>query len=164
MHDRLAMSLQDDLTDQIVRHSASESSSTSPPSKWSTPFIGRMLSNIANMARLDAHHCRRDAPLRGHHPRRTGHANARHTYRSRRGRNASVERALHGGGSAGCRFQSSQSINVLSSEDVVLVRQAIRRLHCSWGLASSTRPRLSPLPVNWPGTCSFMAEALSWSM
>jgi rsbT antagonist protein RsbS len=56
MHDRLAMSLQDDLTDQIVRHSASGVLIDISALEMVDSFIGRMLSNIANMARLlDAH-------------------------------------------------------------------------------------------------------------
>lgn len=56
MHDRLAMSLQDDLTNQIVRHSASGVLIDISALEMVDSFIGRMLSNIANMARLlDAH-------------------------------------------------------------------------------------------------------------
>jgi len=52
MHDRLAMSLQDDLTDQIVRHSARGVLIDISALEMVDSFIGRMLSNIANMARL----------------------------------------------------------------------------------------------------------------
>ena len=52
MHDRLAMTLQDDLTDQIVRHSARGVLIDISALEMVDSFIGRMLSNIANMARL----------------------------------------------------------------------------------------------------------------
>jgi rsbT antagonist protein RsbS len=52
MHDRLAMTLQDDLTDQIVRHLARGVLIDISALEMVDSFIGRMLSNIANMARL----------------------------------------------------------------------------------------------------------------
>ena len=52
MHDRLAMALQDDLTDQIVRHSTRGVLIEISALEMVDSFIGRMLSNIANMARL----------------------------------------------------------------------------------------------------------------
>jgi rsbT antagonist protein RsbS len=52
MHDRLAMGLQDDLTDQIVRRSARGVLIDISALEMVDSFIGRMLSNIANMARL----------------------------------------------------------------------------------------------------------------
>ncbi|MCU1234079.1 MAG: anti-sigma-factor antagonist [Candidatus Solibacter sp.] len=52
MHDRLAMSLQDDLTAQIVRHTARGVLIDISALEMVDSFIGRMLSNIANMARL----------------------------------------------------------------------------------------------------------------
>ena len=52
MHDRLALSLQDDLTDQIVKHHAHGVLIDISALEMVDSFIGRMLSNIANMARL----------------------------------------------------------------------------------------------------------------
>jgi rsbT antagonist protein RsbS len=52
MHDRLAMSLQDDLTAQIVHYSARGVLIDISALEMVDSFIGRMLSNIANMARL----------------------------------------------------------------------------------------------------------------
>lgn len=52
MHDRLALSLQDDLTEQIVRHHAHGVLIDISALEMVDSFIGRMLSNIANMARL----------------------------------------------------------------------------------------------------------------
>ena len=52
MHDRLAMTLQDDLTEQIVRRSARGVLIDISALEMVDSFIGRMLSNIANMARL----------------------------------------------------------------------------------------------------------------
>src|SRR5579859_6542862 len=52
MHDRLAMTLQDDLTEQIVRRSARGVLIDISALEMVDSFIGRMLSNTANMARL----------------------------------------------------------------------------------------------------------------
>ena len=55
MHDRLAMTLQDDLTAQIVRHRARGVLIDISSLEVVDSFIGRMLANIAGMARvLDA--------------------------------------------------------------------------------------------------------------
>jgi len=52
MHDRLAMTLQDDLTALIVKHRARGVMIDISALEMVDSFIGRMLSNIANMARL----------------------------------------------------------------------------------------------------------------
>ncbi len=52
MHDRLALTLQDDLTEQIVKHNAHGVMIDISSLEMVDSFIGRMLSNIANMARL----------------------------------------------------------------------------------------------------------------
>jgi rsbT antagonist protein RsbS len=52
MHDRLALTLQDDLTEQIVKHGAHGVMIDISALEMVDSFIGRMLSNIANMARL----------------------------------------------------------------------------------------------------------------
>jgi rsbT antagonist protein RsbS len=52
MHDRLAMTLQDDLTTQIVQHGARGVLIDISALEMVDSFIGRMLSNIANMSRL----------------------------------------------------------------------------------------------------------------
>lgn len=55
MHDRLAISLQDDLTEQIVRHSSRGVLIDISSLDVVDSFIGRMLGNIAAMSRvLDA--------------------------------------------------------------------------------------------------------------
>ncbi len=55
MHDRLAISLQDDLTEQIVRYNASGVLIDISSLDVVDSFIGRMLGNIAAMSRvLDA--------------------------------------------------------------------------------------------------------------
>jgi rsbT antagonist protein RsbS len=55
MHDRLAMTLQDDLTEKIVRHRARGVLIDISALEIVDSFIGRMLANIAAMARvLDA--------------------------------------------------------------------------------------------------------------
>jgi rsbT antagonist protein RsbS len=55
MHDRLAMQLQDDLTQKIVQHSASGVLIDISSLEVVDSFIGRMLGNIAAMSRvLDA--------------------------------------------------------------------------------------------------------------
>ncbi len=55
MHDRLALTLQDDLTDRIVRHRARGVLIDISALEIVDSFIGRMLANIAAMARvLDA--------------------------------------------------------------------------------------------------------------
>jgi rsbT antagonist protein RsbS len=56
MHDRLALTLQDDLTSNIVKHRARGVMIDISALEMVDSFIGRMLTNIANMARLlDAH-------------------------------------------------------------------------------------------------------------
>lgn len=52
MHDRLALTLQDDLTEQIVKWHAHGVLIDISALEMVDSFIGRMLSNIANMARL----------------------------------------------------------------------------------------------------------------
>lgn len=52
MHDRLAMTLQDDLTEQIVRHQSHGVLIDISALEMVDSFIGRMLGNIAGMARL----------------------------------------------------------------------------------------------------------------
>jgi rsbT antagonist protein RsbS len=52
MHDRLALTLQDDLTEQIVKSRAHGVLIDISALEMVDSFIGRMLSNIANMARL----------------------------------------------------------------------------------------------------------------
>ena len=52
MHDRLAMTLQDDLTDRIVRHRAKAVLIDISALEIVDSFIGRMLSNIAAMSRI----------------------------------------------------------------------------------------------------------------
>ena len=52
MHDKLAMTLQDDLTEQIVKRNAHGVLIDISALEMVDSFIGRMLSNIANMARL----------------------------------------------------------------------------------------------------------------
>jgi rsbT antagonist protein RsbS len=52
MHDRLALTLQDDLTAQIVAHRARGVLIDISALDIVDSFIGRMLSNIANMARI----------------------------------------------------------------------------------------------------------------
>ena len=52
MHDRLALTLQDDLTGGIVKHRARGVMIDISALEMVDSFIGRMLSNIANMARL----------------------------------------------------------------------------------------------------------------
>jgi rsbT antagonist protein RsbS len=52
MHDRLALALQDDLTSQIVKQHARGVLIDISALEMVDSFIGRMLSNIANMARL----------------------------------------------------------------------------------------------------------------
>jgi rsbT antagonist protein RsbS len=55
MHDRLALTLQDDLTEQIVRHRARGVLIDISSLEVVDSFIGRMIGNIAAMARvLDA--------------------------------------------------------------------------------------------------------------
>jgi rsbT antagonist protein RsbS len=55
MHDRLAMTLQEDLTEQIVRHRAHGVLIDISSLQVVDSFIGRMISNIAAMSRvLDA--------------------------------------------------------------------------------------------------------------
>jgi rsbT antagonist protein RsbS len=55
MHDRLAMTLQDDLTDGIVRHRAKAVLIDISALEVVDSFIGRMLANIAAMSKvLDA--------------------------------------------------------------------------------------------------------------
>jgi rsbT antagonist protein RsbS len=52
MHDRLALSLQDDLTEQIVKHRAKGVLIDISSLEMVDSFIGRMLGSIAGMARL----------------------------------------------------------------------------------------------------------------
>jgi rsbT antagonist protein RsbS len=52
MHDRLALSLQDDLTEQIVKHHARGVLIDISSLEMVDSFIGRMLGSIAGMARL----------------------------------------------------------------------------------------------------------------
>src|SRR5436853_1666473 len=52
MHDRLAMTLQDDLTESIVKHHARGVLIDISALEMVDSFIGRMLGNIAGMARL----------------------------------------------------------------------------------------------------------------
>jgi rsbT antagonist protein RsbS len=56
MHDRLAMTLQDDLTNQIVKHHARGVLIDISTLEVVDSFIGRMIGNIAAMSKvLDAH-------------------------------------------------------------------------------------------------------------
>jgi rsbT antagonist protein RsbS len=56
MHDRLALTLQDDLTDRIVQHHVHGVLIDISALEIVDSFIGRMIANIAAMARiLDAH-------------------------------------------------------------------------------------------------------------
>jgi rsbT antagonist protein RsbS len=52
MHDRLALTLQDDLTGQIVKHNAKGVLIDISTLEMVDSFIGRMLGSIAGMARL----------------------------------------------------------------------------------------------------------------
>jgi rsbT antagonist protein RsbS len=52
MHDRLALTLQDDLTEQIVRHKAKGVLIDISTLEMVDSFIGRMLGSIAGMAQL----------------------------------------------------------------------------------------------------------------
>jgi len=52
MHDRLALTLQDDLTEQIVKHRAHGVLIDISALEIVDSFIGRMLASIASMARL----------------------------------------------------------------------------------------------------------------
>lgn len=52
MHDRLALTLQDDLTEHILKHHAHGVLIDISALEMVDSFIGRMLSNIANMSRL----------------------------------------------------------------------------------------------------------------
>jgi rsbT antagonist protein RsbS len=52
MHDRLALTLQDDLTEQIVKHKAKGVLIDISTLEMVDSFIGRMLGSIAGMARL----------------------------------------------------------------------------------------------------------------
>lgn len=52
MHDQLAMTLQNDLMDRIVEHSSRGVLIDISSLEMVDSFIGRMLSNIANMSRL----------------------------------------------------------------------------------------------------------------
>jgi rsbT antagonist protein RsbS len=52
MHDRLAMTLQDDLTDSIVKHRARGVLIDISALEVVDSFIGRMLANIAAMSRI----------------------------------------------------------------------------------------------------------------
>jgi len=52
MHDQLALRLQDDLTEHVVRNHAQGVLIDISALEMVDSFIGRMLSNIANMARL----------------------------------------------------------------------------------------------------------------
>jgi len=52
MHDRLALTLQDDLTEQIVKHKAKGVLIDISTLEMVDSFIGRMLGSIAAMARL----------------------------------------------------------------------------------------------------------------
>src|SRR5579871_1664013 len=52
MHDQLAMNLQNDLMERIVQHSARGVLIDISSLEMVDSFIGRMLSNIANMSRL----------------------------------------------------------------------------------------------------------------
>lgn len=52
MHDRLALALQDDLTEHIVKHHAHGVLIDISALEMVDSFIGRMLSNIVNMAKL----------------------------------------------------------------------------------------------------------------
>jgi rsbT antagonist protein RsbS len=52
MHDRLAMTLQDDLTDRIVQHRAKAVLIDISALEIVDSFIGRMLSNLAAMSRI----------------------------------------------------------------------------------------------------------------
>jgi rsbT antagonist protein RsbS len=52
MHDRLAMTLQDDITEMIVRHGSEGVLIDISGLNMVDSFIGRMISNIASMARI----------------------------------------------------------------------------------------------------------------
>src|SRR6266478_10000695 len=52
MHDRLALTLQEDLTDQIVKHRSHGVLIDISALEMVDSFIGRMLGSIASMARL----------------------------------------------------------------------------------------------------------------
>ena len=87
MHDQLALTLQDDLTDRISRTGAKGVLIDIISLEMVDSFIGRMLANIAGMARvLDADDGRgRHAAGRGDHAGRAGPVAARRAHGAQRG-------------------------------------------------------------------------------
>ena len=87
MHDRLAMTLQDDLTTRIVTDRATGVLIDISALDIVDSFIGRMISNTAAMAKiLDARTVRgRHAASRRHHPGGTGPDAGRREHGAERG-------------------------------------------------------------------------------
>ena len=144
MHDRLAMTLQDDLTVQIQRLGAKGVLIDISALDMVDSFIGRMIANLSRMSRiLDAR-----TVVVGMRPAVAitlvelglEPGGRRHGARCRtRHEVASVALATYG--SAGWRSRATEVFQVRTEQDIVLARQAVRRLSqaIGFGLVDQTK-------------------------
>ncbi len=97
MHDRLALALQDDLTQRIVTDRARGVMIDISALEIVDSFIGRMLNNIAAMSKVlrRSHRRRWHAPGRCHHPGRAGSRSHRRPNRPECGQGPGPDPAHH---------------------------------------------------------------------
>jgi serine/threonine-protein kinase RsbT len=144
MHDRLALALQDDLTDLIVKHRSRGVLIDISTLEMVDSFIGRMLGTIASMASLlDA-----ATVVVGMQPS-VAITLVELGFRSRASAPRSMwrkawplcNRYSPPAERTGMKVLSSESMPVRSSEDVVIVRQAVRKkaIALGFGLVDQTK-------------------------
>ena len=170
MHDRLALTLQDDLTAQIVRHQTRGVLIDISALEMVDSFIGRMLGTIASMAHLlDA-----ETVVVGMQP--SVAITLVELGLSLKGIRTALDvekgmttlQAPSRNGKRDCsgaeqeqppmRVVNAESMPLRSPEDIVAVRQAVEKGRFPWASDSSIRPNSSPPPANWPETRWTMAE------
>ena len=144
MHDRLALTLQDDLTSQIVKHQAKGVLIDISTLEMVDSFIGRMLGSIAAMARLlDA-----ETVVVGMQPSVAitlvelglSMQGIRTALDVEKGM-AALKVAVLDTGKTRMTVSNSESMELRSSEDIVVVRQAVRKkaVALGFGLVDQTK-------------------------
>ncbi len=141
MHDRLAMTLQDDLTARIVQHRTKAVLIDISALEMVDSFIGRMIGNIAAMSRvLDA-----ETVVVGMRPAvaitlvELGLPLRRSHRAQRRARDGICSERSSTPTIAMATLRAEDHL-IRSSEDVVVVRQAVRARAVENGFAWSSRP------------------------
>ncbi len=164
MHDRLALTLQDDLTAQIVKHRARGVLIDISALEMVDSFIGTMLGTIAAMARLldAADGGGGHAAFGGDYAGGTGAFAARDPHRARRGKGHGRPRV------ALAEAEETMAMQVLNSEahgDSVIRRHRLgapggaEESRRAWASGWWIRPSSSRPPANWRATRSITAGA-----